>query len=189
MTEVVRGDQQGVFPIVLDGECVLRVLFVLDDTCGTNNSNHMHWLDITLVIFVGCGAYYGFRRGFSSEFVSVFLVAIFYLNGVGIYHQLLELLNKKYPMYHTLWSISLLVGLLVIGSCLVIVLTKLVKSILHITFLGIFDSIVGAIWGAFKVVGLIVLVFYSCKLMHVPICDIHTMDRSICLMFLNKWLG
>ena len=92
-------------------------------------------------------------------------------------------------MCHHLWSISLLVGLLIIGSCLVIVLTKLVKGILHITFLGIFDSIVGAIWGALKVIGLIILTFYGCRLVHVPICDTHAMDHSVFLMFLNKWLG
>lgn len=153
------------------------------------NSGRMHWLDIILTIFVGFGACYGFRRGFSSEFVSVFLVAVFCLNGVKIYHQLLELLYKKYPMYHYLWSISLLVGLLVIGSCLVIVLTKLIRGILHITFLGIFDSIAGAVWGVLKVIGLIILIFYSCRLVHVPIYDTRAMDHSVFLMFLNKWLG
>lgn len=153
------------------------------------NTGRMHWLDIILTIFLGFGACYGFRRGFSSEFISVFLVAVFCLNGVKIYHQLLEFLCKKYPTYHYLWPISLLVGLLVIGSCLVIVLTRLIRGILHITFLGIFDSIVGAVWGVFKVIGLIILIFYGCRLVHVPIYNIHVTDHSVFLMFLKKWIG
>ena len=150
----------------------------------------MNGVDSILSVFLFFGAYHGFKKGFMTELFSLLLVILSCIKGFGVYNQYLPFLIKKFPTYSNLWPSLLFIAICFIAGCLIIGLTKLFKNILNITFLGIFDSILGAIWGTLKFAVLIGILPYGWQKLPLPsLLSFHVFRESSLLVCFQHLLA
>jgi membrane protein required for colicin V production len=125
----------------------------------------MNGLDIVLIILLAWGAYSGFKKGFITELVASLLLLFGFIKGIAIFYELLPIVENNLPILVICFPIFLAILMFLIGSVLIYLLTKVIKSILSITLLGIFDYVLGALLGLCKSALLISLFiyFWSCS--------------------------
>ncbi|ROT47617.1 CvpA family protein [Candidatus Cardinium hertigii] len=122
----------------------------------------MNSLDILLIILLMWGSYGGFKKGFIAELVSSLLLVFGLIKGVALFHILLPIVERKMPTLATSLPISICLVILMIsvGGGIIYLLTRIIRGILSITFLGIFDNVLGALFGLCKSAFLISLLIY-----------------------------
>ncbi|WP_419241645.1 CvpA family protein [Cardinium endosymbiont of Nabis limbatus] len=139
----------------------------------------MNGLDILLIIPLTWGLYNGLKKGFMVELISSALLLFGFIKGVALFYALLPIIEAQLPTLAPFLPISLAILMLFIGGVVIYLLTKLIKGILAISLLGIFDNLLGGVFGLCKVSFFISLLiyFYSClDLSSLP--SIHT-DNSL----------
>lgn len=120
----------------------------------------MNSLDILFVILLTWGGYSGFKKGFISELVSSVLLVFGLIKGVTIFYSMLPIVEQYFPFLSTSTPICLGVLMFLIGGGVIYLLSKMIKVISNITFLGIFDSLLGVLLGVAKAAFLISLLIY-----------------------------
>lgn len=110
----------------------------------------MNGLDILLIIPLIWGLYNGLKKGFIVELTSSSLLVLGCIKGVTLFYTFLPILERKLPALATFLPICLAILMLFIGGLVIYLLTKLIKGILVISFLGIFDNLLGGDWGSVK---------------------------------------
>lgn len=120
----------------------------------------MNGLDILLMLPLILGFYSGFKKGFIAELVASLLCVFGLIKGVALFYELLPIVGRKFPMLAAGLPVYLAILLFLIGGALIYLLTKLIKGICSITLLGIFDNLLGALFGLGKSALLISLLIY-----------------------------
>ncbi|CAH2559645.1 Colicin V production protein [Cardinium endosymbiont of Oedothorax gibbosus] len=121
----------------------------------------MNGFDILLVIPLIWGLYNGLKKGFIVELISSSLLVLGCIKGVTLFYIFLPcILERKLPALATFLPICLAILMLFIGGLVIYLLTKLIKEILVIGFLGIFDNLLGGVLGLCKVAFFISLLIY-----------------------------
>ncbi len=120
----------------------------------------MNRLDILFIILLTWGGYSGFKKGFISELVSSLLLVFGLIKGVAVFYDLLPIVEGCCPFLSTATPICLGFLMFLIGGGGIYLLSKIIKAVLNITFLGIFDSLLGALLGGAKSAFLISLLIY-----------------------------
>ncbi|MDD9139943.1 MAG: CvpA family protein [Candidatus Cardinium sp.] len=110
----------------------------------------MNRLDILLTIPLVVGMYSGFRKGFVVELVSCLLLLVGLRQGVSLFHGLLPIALRTFPALAEVLPTCLTILLLMLGGGVVYVLIALVRRMVHYTFLGTFDNLLGALLGFCK---------------------------------------
>ncbi|CCM10169.1 Putative uncharacterized protein [Cardinium endosymbiont cEper1 of Encarsia pergandiella] len=128
-------------------------------------NKRMNGLDILLIIPLIWGSYNGFKKGFVVELIASSLVVLGCIKGVPMFYTLLPIVKDKLPRLATCLPIGLAVLMLFIGGGVIYFLMKLIKSILVISLLGIFDNLLGALFGLCKVAFFISLLIYCWRLL------------------------
>ncbi|CDG49387.1 CvpA family protein [Cardinium endosymbiont of Bemisia tabaci] len=139
----------------------------------------MNGLDVLLIIPLIWGSYNGFKKGFIVELIACALVVLGCIKGVPLFYTLLPIIKNKIPALATFLPICLAVLMLFIGGGVIYFLIKLIKGILVIAVLGIFDNLLGALFGLCKVAFFISLLIYYWRLLQLtPLPSIYT-DNSL----------
>ena len=120
----------------------------------------MNSFDMLLVIPLIWGGYNGLKKGFIVELISSSLLVVSCIKGVTLFHTWLPIIQEKLPSLSTFLPICLAIVMLFLGGIIIYLLTKLIKGILMITFLGIFDNLLGGLFGLCKVAFFISLLIY-----------------------------
>ena len=122
----------------------------------------MNGLDILLMILLAWGAYSGFQKGFITALVATFLCILGFIKGVPLFYTLLPMLEAMHNLvlFSSLLPLVLALLMFLVGGLLIYVTTKLIKCIVTITLLGIFDRILGGLLGCFQSASLISLLIY-----------------------------
>ncbi|TDG95654.1 CvpA family protein [Cardinium endosymbiont of Culicoides punctatus] len=110
----------------------------------------MNVLDILFILLLTWGGYNGFKKGFVSELVTSSLLVFGLIKGATMFSILLPITRKYFPFLSTAAPICLGIVMFLIGGGIILLLSKMIKAILHVTFLGIFDSLLGAFLGITK---------------------------------------
>ena len=120
----------------------------------------MNGLDILLIIPLIWGVYNGLKKGFIVELISSALLIFGFIKGITLFYTLLPIIERKLPNLSTFLPIGLAILMLCIGGLVIYLLTKLIRGILVISMLGIFDNMLGGIFGLCKVAFFISLLIY-----------------------------
>jgi len=126
----------------------------------------MNSLDILSIILLIGGAYSGFDKGFIATLVVLILYLFGFIKGVPLFHTLLPILEAENKIHFLMpfLPIFLTIIMTAIANSLIFLITKLIKGIVTITLLGIFDRLLGALFGCLQAVFVISLLvyFYNC---------------------------
>ncbi|MBX9890493.1 MAG: CvpA family protein [Amoebophilaceae bacterium] len=122
----------------------------------------MNGLDILLMILLAWGAYSAFKKGFITALVATFLSILGFIKGVPLFYTLLPMLEAMHNLvlFSSLLPLVLALVMFLVGGLFIYVTTKLIKCIVTITLLGIFDGILGGLLGFFQSASLISLLIY-----------------------------
>ncbi|MCT4697282.1 MAG: CvpA family protein [Candidatus Cardinium sp.] len=120
----------------------------------------MNGLDILLIIPLIWGGYNGLKKGFIVELIASFLLVFGSIKGVTLFYTLLPIIAHKLPTLATCLPICLAILMLFIGGLVIYLLTKLIKGIVVISLLGMFDNLLGGVFGLCKVAFFISLLIY-----------------------------
>ncbi|TSJ81310.1 MAG: CvpA family protein [Candidatus Cardinium sp.] len=123
----------------------------------------MNGLDILLIIPLIWGGYNGLKKGFIVELISSSLLVFGFIKGVALFYTLLPIIKDKLPTLAPCLPVCLAVLMLLIGGGVIYLLTKLIKGMLAISLLGIFDNLLGGVFGLCKVSFFISLLIYCCS--------------------------
>ncbi|WP_342265732.1 CvpA family protein [Cardinium endosymbiont of Philonthus spinipes] len=124
------------------------------------NQIHMNGLDILLMIPLIWGGYNGLKKGFVVELISSLLLILGCIKGVTLFYTLLPIVEHKLPALAAILPTSLALLMLFIGGLVIYFLTKLIREVVVISFLGIFDNMLGGLFGLCKVAFFISLLIY-----------------------------
>lgn len=120
----------------------------------------MNGLDILLIIPLIWGGYNGLKKGVIVELISSSLLLFGFIKGIALFYTLLPIIESKIPTLATFIPICLAILMLFTGGLVIYLLTKLIKGIIAISLLGIFDNLLGGIFGLCKVAFFISLLIY-----------------------------
>ena len=110
----------------------------------------MNITDIVLAVPIIMGAFYGFRKGFVLEIVSILSLILGIIGGFHLLHWGISFLEEQFNIeggYLPFLSFILIFLAIII---LVNLLGKAVKGIIDLTPLGSVDNLVGGLLGALK---------------------------------------
>ena len=138
----------------------------------------MNGLDIILIIPLIWGAYNGFKKGFIAELAVSVLMLLSLMKGIKLFHQLLPIVHQKLSILGSCLPVVLAILIVCIGGAIVYLVKKSIKNILDITFLGIFDNIIGAFFGLCKSALLISLLLYCWHSAAIDSIDVNTYIKS-----------
>ncbi|MGI2298789.1 CvpA family protein [Candidatus Cardinium hertigii] len=139
----------------------------------------MNGLDVLLIIPLIWGSYNGFKKGFMVELIASALVVLGCIKGVPMFYTLLPIIKEELPALATYLPICLAVFMLFIGGGVIYFLVKLIRGILVIGLLGIFDNLLGALFGLCKVAFFISLLIYCCRLLGLATLSSIYTDNSL----------
>lgn len=105
-------------------------------------------LDLILLFLILLGAFRGYKNGFISQIFSSVAILIFFISGSQLFNEVLKVIKYSLPNLDEGASNFLSMGLLCMTVLFFIfIFEKILKRILYLTFLGFFDSILGALLG------------------------------------------
>lgn len=123
----------------------------------------MNGCDIILAIPLIWGGYHGLKKGFIVELISSLLLVYSSIKGLAFFKLCLPILQNKWPNLMPFLPTALAILLLLLTALVIYCLTKLIKGMLMLTFLGMFDNLLGALFGLLKVAFFISLLMYTCR--------------------------
>ncbi|WP_243018094.1 MULTISPECIES: CvpA family protein [Candidatus Cardinium] len=139
----------------------------------------MNIFDIILMVPLIWGGYNGFKKGFIVELISSSLLVLGCIKGVTLFYTLLPIIENKVPPLATFLPICLAILMLFIGVLIIYLLTKLIKGMLMITLLGMFDNLLGGLFGLCKVAFFISLLIYCCGCLDFAALPKYCIDNSL----------
>lgn len=95
----------------------------------------MNWYDILIIVLLAAAAVQGWRQGVVVQVLGLAAIV------AGIF------LAREYSAGSVVWSIAIFVGVLLV----VALIGRLARGLFRVVGMGIFDSILGAAFGALKV--------------------------------------
>lgn len=110
----------------------------------------MKLIDIILLLLLTWGGYRGFEQGIFTYIFSSTAWVVVAISGMGLWNAAVTLHEKWFPHQPQLPPYVLAIVLFMLVFITIMLLSRLLKKILHATVLGIFDRILGAMWGVFK---------------------------------------
>lgn len=122
----------------------------------------MHPIDGIVLGLLLWGAYSGFKQGLVRELVASLLLFFSCTKGISLFHFLLPMAEHKWPNFDAYVPVALALVLFLVGGCLLVLVTKLVHKLIRVSFLGIFDAVLGACIGVGKVACCISFLLYVC---------------------------
>ena len=105
-------------------------------------------LDLILLLMLLIGAYRGYKSGLISQLFTTLAILVVLISGRGVFDSALALVSRRWPDLDTttLSFISFTILLLIL-LFFVVVIEKVLRNVLRLTFLGYFDSLLGGIVG------------------------------------------
>lgn len=110
----------------------------------------MKALDILWLLLLLGGAYSGFKKGFVAEACSVGAFFIATISSVKLMHLWIRLLKKWTINLGSVTPYFIFVVAFIAIVIIVTLLGRLLSHLLHLTVVGVFDRLLGAVLGVFK---------------------------------------
>ncbi len=109
----------------------------------------MNYLDIFFIAVIAIGAVKGYMKGLVVEIFSflAFFIGIFVAIKLTI-----PVANRFFDSddYFQLITVAVFIGLFIAVILIINLIAKALKKVLDLTFLGLFDNVLGALAGVFK---------------------------------------
>ena len=119
----------------------------------------MNYLDIFFIAVIAIGAVKGYMKGLVVEIFSflAFFIGLFVAIKLTI-----PVANRFFDSadYFQLITVAVFIGLFIAVILIINIIAKALKKVLDLTFLGLFDNILGALAGVFKWVFIISVFFW-----------------------------
>lgn len=150
-------------------------------------------LDLILLFLLLLSAFYGFRKGFFSQFIPLGVIAFFLKDIQFFYEKLQDILDDLFP-HASDATIYFFTGIILLVSCFVVmfILERIFGRILRLTFLGYFDGLFGAFIGMGQTVLFLALLIFLLRLNGVELPEVYAEQTIIYKMiksFVPKFLG
>ena len=137
-------------------------------------------LDLILLLLILLGAFRGYKNGLFSQLFSSVAILVFLIFGRPLFDNTVTMLSHWWPALDE-GSIHFLT-IMVLFMCLlfvVFVLERILKRILQLTFLGYFDSLLGAVLGVVQTSFFLATLIFLIELYGVTLSEEYTANMRI----------
>jgi membrane protein required for colicin V production len=117
--------------------------------------------DLLLGCLIGLGIFFGFKKGFLVELITMLAFIIAIISAFKLLHTALEFVSPyiKSGSFAVLLSFILVFTIVFV---LIVMLGKILKTMIGNTFLGVFDKVGGAIIGGLKATFSVSMILWMC---------------------------